>query len=140
MSDAHAVRAHDSGSGPWFHVDVVLRPPAPADIDRLVEQIRIRLAEVETTAPIDHPQTAVSFDGSPPEGDFGVGIWVRAPTAGDAVDIAVHLAMAGAEALGAAGSRIWDLRVVPVDGVDAAVLESAAQTTLSARGELDGDA
>ena len=109
------IRALDLGEGEWFHVDVVLRPSGSVDDadGRLVAAVAGALEPVAGPEHGRDPEIQGSYDISPPEGDLGVGLWVRAPSAGAAVDAAAALVLRCAAETGLGAASLWDLRVVP---------------------------
>jgi hypothetical protein len=109
------IRALDRGEGEWFHVDVVLRPSGRVDDDGRAFVAAVSRALEPMPGP-EHgrdPEHTYSFDVSPPEGDVGVSVWVRAASAGAAVDAATALVLRCAAEVGLDGASLWDLRVVP---------------------------
>ena len=111
----------DAGSGEWWQVDVVLRPPPDSgDLhDRLLELVRAASQDVdEVPSVVRDPEQTYSFDMSPPEGDLGVAVWVRAPEVGSAVQGAWRLVASCVRGLDPHHEpQLWDLRIVPVTAV-----------------------
>jgi hypothetical protein len=114
------IKALDRGEGEWFLIDVVLRPSDPVDDDddrRLVAAVAAVLEPVVGPVHGRDPEIEGSYDITPPEGDLGVGLWVRASSAGAAVDAATALVLQCAAEVGLEAASLWDLRVVPEDAV-----------------------
>jgi hypothetical protein len=115
------VHVLDAGSGDWWQVDVVLRPPPDAgDLSvRLAEFVSAALPDLDDVPPAAHdPEPASSFDVPPPEGDLGVALWVRAPDLVAAVGRAWSLVAARLGELEPNHEpQLWDLRVVPLTAV-----------------------
>jgi hypothetical protein len=116
--DRPPIKALDAGPGGWFGVDVVLRPSGPVDDGELL--VAAVAGALEDVAGPEHgrdPAFTYSFDMSPPEGEAGVTVWVRAPSIGAAVDAAAALVLRCAAEAGIEGASLWDLRVVPEEAV-----------------------
>jgi hypothetical protein len=131
------VHVIDVGAGDWWQVDVVLRPRAAAgDLnDRLIDLLRAALPDVGGVPPVvQDPQPTYSFDMSPPEGDLGVAVWVRAAGVGSAVEAGWRVVSACVqELLPGREPQLWDLRVVPASAVMAAPATSPAVARLRSR-------
>jgi hypothetical protein len=113
-----SIKALDTGAGGWFHVDVVLRPTAPSDDDgRLAAAVSGALDTVAGPERGRDPVHEYSYDVAPPEGELGVGLWVRAVGIGAAVDAAIELVLRCAADLGHAGASLWDVRALPEEAV-----------------------
>jgi hypothetical protein len=128
------IRALDRGEGEWFHVDVVLRPSVPVDDgdEALAAAVAAALEPVPGPAHGRDPAHTYSFDVSPPEGEAGVSVWVRAASVGAAVDAATALVLRCAAEVGLEGASLWDLRVVPHAAVGVADPHPGSQQVLSA--------
>jgi hypothetical protein len=128
------VHVLDTGSGDWWQVDVILRPPPDAgDLSaRLPELVSAALPDVEDVPSVAHdPEPAFSFDIPPPEGNLGVALWVRAAGLGAAVDGAWNLVASRMRELGPRQEpQLWDLRVVPLTAVLQEPEAGAAVATL----------
>jgi hypothetical protein len=127
---------HDA-AGEWFRVDVVVRGEDAGSGDSLADAVRAQLADEADVPPgVGEPEPTFSFDGPPPEGQAGVGVWVRQPTIGAAVDAAVGLVVSTAGQLAGRPVEVWDVRVIPLS----AVLRNPAEgsvATLDATIEAD---
>ena len=127
----------DTGSGEWWHVDVILRPPPDTgDLStRLPELVSDALPDVDGVPSVVHdPEPAFSFDGPPPEGNLGVALWVRAPGLGAAVDGAWNVVASRMRELDPRQEpQLWDLRVVPLMAVLQEPEAGPAVATLSSR-------
>ncbi len=127
----------DVGSGDWWQVDVVLRPPPDAgDLsERLPEFVSAALPDLDDVPPAAHdPEPASSFDVPPPEGDLGVALWVRAPGLLAAVDRAWSLVASRLRELDPHHEpQLWDLRVVPLAAVLQDPPASSAVAPLASR-------
>jgi hypothetical protein len=112
------VRVVGHASGEWYRVDVVVRGGDAVASEALTGAVRARLAdEADGPAGVGEPESTYSFDGDPPEGGAGVGVWVRRPTIGAAVDAAVELVTAEAEELAGHPVGLWDVRAIPLTAV-----------------------
>ena len=122
------------GEGEWFHVDVVLRPSVPVEDgdEALAAAVAAALEPVPGPAHARDPELTYSFDVSPPEGDVGVSVWVRAGSVGAAVDAATALVLRCAAEVGLEGASLWDLRVVPHPAVGIADPAPGSQQVISA--------
>ncbi len=128
----------DEGSGGWWKVDVILRPPeGSGDLhNRLPEIVRAALPDVhDVPSVIREPEQAYSFDMSPPEGNLGVAVWVRAPDVGSAVEAAWKLVASCMRELHSEHPpELWDLRVMPMTAVlEESVVSAAAAPLMSRR-------
>ena len=111
----------DSGSGDWWNVEVVLRPPpGSGDLQqRLLELVCAASSDVDDVpSVVRDPEQTGSFDMSPPEGNLGVSLWVRTPDLGTAVHRAWALVASCLRDLDPHHEpELWDLRVVPLTAV-----------------------
>jgi len=115
------VHVLDDGGGQWWQVDVVLRPPTGApDVNAaLLDLVRAASCDTDDVPPkVRDVHITYSYDMNPPEGNLGVGIWVRAVDVGRAVNAAWSMVAAcAAELLDPREPELWDLRALPLSAV-----------------------
>jgi hypothetical protein len=105
-------------AGEWYRVDVVVRDEDAGTGDSLADAVRGELVDEADVPPgVGDPEPTCSFDGPPPEGEAGVGLWVRGPTIGAAVDAAVGVVVSTAGQLAGRPVGLWDVRVIPLTAV-----------------------
>ena len=109
------------GAVDWWQVDIMVRPPfGTGDLNQaLVERLRASLPDLDDVPPVVRdPEPTYSFDMSPPEGDLGVAVWVRASSPGRAVDAAWSAVGSELRALTPDHApQLWDVRLVPASAV-----------------------
>src|SRR5207237_545784 len=86
---------------------------APWGMKALVSECLAEVAHALSRDEQRPPRSTGGFDVSPPAGEIGVSLWVRADSAGDAVDKALRIVKSAATTVTGKYHPLWDMRIVP---------------------------
>src|SRR4051794_11369937 len=98
------------GERDWV-VDVVLRAQESAELqDRVIDEVAMVVPSIEGRSA---PSATNSYDMAPPDGSIGISCWIRADSAGEAVENALSVVTEAAATVTGKQLPLWDIRLVP---------------------------